>query len=377
MQQDFLRPRLIGGRFDEHSLPMDVLKDWAAFEELVIEVAKDIYLKENADRKRTPRGFTEEFNLHLTAVEPGSAVPVLKRYFSGERLPLTDHFDRALVLVQSAIVAVNLGQAVPDEFPREYLGYFNRFGSSLRAGERIEWTAPGTEQQIVYDHASRKKLVLTGAKSYQSAAEMRGWIMELNAEKDSYTFKAIAGPKLIGRYPPELAQRVLEAVGEFQRDKFQSSKVLIHGLTDYDLNDQPVRVAETHHLEMLDPNDVAARCEEIGQLKDGWLEGEGIAPSPDRLQAFVNAWNAAATDRLPLPFIYPTPDGGIQMEWTQDIWEISAEVDLNELSAELLAVNVKTGESREADVVLVDPEGWEPMIDFVNQAGEGAEPVHA
>jgi hypothetical protein len=187
MQQDFLKPRLIGGRFDEHSLPLDVLKDWSAFEELVIEVAKDIYMKENTDRKRTPRGFTDDFSLHLTAVEPGSAIPVLKRYFTGEKLPFSDHFDRALALVQAAIIAVNIGQAVPDEFPREYLGYFNRFGSSLREGERIEWTVGNADKPTVYDRATRKKLVLTGAKSYQASADMRGWITEVNAEKNSQT----------------------------------------------------------------------------------------------------------------------------------------------------------------------------------------------
>lgn len=365
MQQDFLKPRLVGGRFDEHSLPVDVLKDWAAFEELVIEVAKDIYLKENKDRKRTPRGFTDDFSLHLTAVEPGSAIPVLKRYFSGENLPLTDLFDRAFALVQAAIIAVNLGQAVPDEFPREYLGYFNRFGSSLREGERIEWTAPGAAAPTVYDRTTRKKLVLTGAKSYQTAADLRGWITEVNAEKNSYTIKVIGGPKLLGNYPRELANRVLDALSEFQRDKYQSSKVLVRGLADYDLNDQPVRVAETQHLEMLDANDIAARCEELAQLKDGWLDGEGAAPTKLGLDAFLASWNSADTDALPLPHIYPTPEGGIQMEWTQDGWETSAEVELETLNAELLAVNVMTRETRDETISLKSPDGWSALKVFV------------
>lgn len=345
MQQDFLRPRLVGGRFEEHTLPLDVLKDWSAFEELVIEVAKDIYLKENKGRKRTPRGFTDDFSLHLASVEPGSAIPVLKRYFSGEKLPLSDHFDKALALVQAAIVAVNVGQAVPEEFPREYLGYFNRFGSSLREGEQIEWPLEGSDRAIVYNREMRKKLVLTGAKSYQAAADMRGWITEVNAEKNSYTIKLIGGPKLLGSYPRELANRVIEALGEFQQNKFQSCKVLVRGLADYDLNDQPLKVAETQHLELLDPNDVAARCEELAQLKDGWLDGAGKAPTKERLKAFIHAWNAADTESLPLPYLYPTPEGGIQMEWTQGEWEIFAEVDLEKLSAELLTVNIATGAS--------------------------------
>jgi len=367
MQQDFLRPRLIGGRFEEHSLPLDVLKDWAAFEELVVEVAKDLYLQENKDRKRVPRGFTDDFSLRLTAIEPGSTIPVLKRYFTGEMLPFSDHFTRALALLQAAIIAVNTGHAVPEEFPREYLGYFNRFGSSLREGERIEWTLPGSDQPAVYDRATRKKLVLTGAKSYQAAADMRGWITEVNAEKNTYTIKLISGPKLSGSYPGELANRVIEALREFQRDKFQSCKALVRGLADFDLNDQPVKVAETQHLELLDLNDVAVRCEELAQLKDGWLEGEGKAPTKEGLAAFIHTWDAASTELLPLPFIYPTPEGGIQMEWRQGDWEISAEVELEQLRAELLAVNVTTRASRDGEADLSQTEGWELLTSFVTQ----------
>lgn len=367
MQQDFLRPRLVGGRFEEHSLPLDVLKDWSAFEELVIEVAKDIYLKENKDRKRTPRGFTDDFSLHLTAVEPGSAIPVLKRYFSGEKLPLSDHFDKALALVQSAIIAVNMGQAVPDEFPREYLGYFNRFGSSLREGERIEWPQAGGSQPLVYDRTTRKKLVLTGAKSYQAAADMRGWITEVNAEKNSYTLKLIGGPKLLGSYPRELAGSVLDALSEFQRDKFQSCKVLVRGMADYDLNDQPVRVAETQHLELLDPNDVAARCEELAQLKEGWLDGEGEALDKEGLKWFANSWVSFASQGLPLPYIYPALEGGIRLEWTNQTWELAAVVSLDSKQAELYAVDAKTHHFAEATADLSGSDGFSKLAAFISE----------
>ncbi|MEI6604820.1 MAG: hypothetical protein WCP35_05895, partial [Verrucomicrobiota bacterium] len=71
--------------------------------------------------------------------------------------------------------------------------------------------------------------------------------------------------------------------------------------------------------------DVAARCEELAQLKDGWLDGEGKAPTKEGLAAFTQAWDGASAEALPLPYLYPTPEGGIQMEWRQGDWEISAE----------------------------------------------------
>jgi hypothetical protein len=43
----FLKPRFVGKRFDNHSLPLEILKDLAVLEELIIEVAKREYIKKN------------------------------------------------------------------------------------------------------------------------------------------------------------------------------------------------------------------------------------------------------------------------------------------------------------------------------------------
>jgi len=54
---DFLLPRFVGTRFTGHALPLEILKDLAALDELITEAAKWLYLQENQDRKRIPKGF--------------------------------------------------------------------------------------------------------------------------------------------------------------------------------------------------------------------------------------------------------------------------------------------------------------------------------
>jgi hypothetical protein len=71
----FLKPRFDGKRFTDHSLPLDVLKDLAVFNDLIAETAKWLYLKENQGRKRIPKGFLEDVSLKLVAIEEGSAIP--------------------------------------------------------------------------------------------------------------------------------------------------------------------------------------------------------------------------------------------------------------------------------------------------------------
>lgn len=52
----FISPRLEGHRFDDHTLPVSLLEDFSALEELVFELAKKIYLDQNPQRKRVPKG---------------------------------------------------------------------------------------------------------------------------------------------------------------------------------------------------------------------------------------------------------------------------------------------------------------------------------
>ena len=74
MNELSFKPKLKGARFSQHSVPLEVLKDFAAFEEMLIEVAKREYLTENPGRQRTPRGFAKGLELHLTGIESGSAL---------------------------------------------------------------------------------------------------------------------------------------------------------------------------------------------------------------------------------------------------------------------------------------------------------------
>ena len=68
------KPELIGDRFANHEVPVEVLRDFAAFEELLIEVAKREYLADHPDRLRIPKGFTKGVELRLASIEEGSAI---------------------------------------------------------------------------------------------------------------------------------------------------------------------------------------------------------------------------------------------------------------------------------------------------------------
>src|SRR5690606_34007086 len=74
-QKPFFSPKLIGNRFDDHSLPVSIMEDFSALEELIFELAKKEYLLKNPDRKRVSKGFTEIVYLKLSDLEERSTIP--------------------------------------------------------------------------------------------------------------------------------------------------------------------------------------------------------------------------------------------------------------------------------------------------------------
>ena len=72
--ESFLRLRFVGMRFDDHAIPLELLKNLPVLEEMVVGVAKWMFIKDHPDRHRSPRGFAKGIHLKLTTIDRGSAV---------------------------------------------------------------------------------------------------------------------------------------------------------------------------------------------------------------------------------------------------------------------------------------------------------------
>ena len=76
--------------------------------------------------------------------------------------------------------------------------------------------------------------------------------------------------------------------------------------------------------------DISAQIYDLRQLKDGWLEGQGKAPSKEGLDWLSQAFDKHYSGDLPLPYLYPTEPGGVQAEWSLGRNEITLEIALAE-----------------------------------------------
>lgn len=362
MNTEFLKPRLVGKRFDAHSIPVEVLKDWAAFEGLIVEVARWLYLEQNPRRKKTPRGFTHNFAIHLTQVEPGSAVPVLERPLpQGSLVPdaFSSWFDLARDRVLDTIDAASKGQDVDNLLPKPLLAYFDQFGRFLREDERVEFRRDSAANDVVvYDNRVRKTLVLKSAAVYRTEEFVRGAMSELNLENKTFTLKLISGERVVGHFSEELRDAAHSALGAYGE-----SLVMVEGAVVRDQSDTRKRIEQVTRIESLDPLDVPARLESLALLRDGWMDGQGLRPLPSGLAWLSKAWTDTWPDDVALPYAYPTPEGGVQFEWSTPEVSLTAELDLNTHVAEVLVSRTADGEVvEEASLNLNEADQWDALI---------------
>lgn len=341
MSKEFLKTRLVGKRFEAHSLPLEFLRDFKAYEDLIRNIAKALYLKEHEGRVRIPRGFFDNFTLHLKSIGAGSTELVLERaYEDGTVLPFDDHFEKAQTVILDSIDAMSTGKPLPSELSIDYIRYFDRFGESLKDDERMDLFKPKGKTAVAYNREVRKKLVLSQSATYTAHTELRGYIEELDLGKESFKIRTIGGVAITIplKNIKEEREVIIDALKAYDT---KTKRFLIVGTATYDKGDKLREFTEVQDFRELDANDIPARLEEISLLKDGWLDGEGKAPNTDHLQWVEDVFKHFP-DELPLPLLFPTEEGNIQAEWSEGNSEISALFNFNEKSITIESLNLET-----------------------------------
>lgn len=374
MKTEFIRPKLVGDRFAEHSIPLEVLKDWIAFEALINDAARFLYKQENPERRRSPRGFDKGFSLHISQVTDGSAVLELDQFnIPGTLLP-DEHavwFVRARDFVLDAIAAIAAGADVAGALPQHLVSYFDRFGRSLRDDEHIELPRVGTAS-VRYDPAIRKRIVLSQATEYRTEETLRGSIYEVNTKTATFQLELPSTHRIQAGYDEDHFPAVIAAVGQVK-----TSLAVVSGIVVRGTDDAIKRIENVSAVELLDPLDVATRLLQIAALPEGWLE-PGVGPAIDKagLQWLAKAWEQNWPADAPLPLLFPTPSGEIEAEWSGAHALITVAINLAERRAHMVRV-ILDGEIEEEDVYdLHIPESWAEFSRVVRElvpegAGDG------
>jgi hypothetical protein len=358
MKTQFIQPRFDGNRFNEHTLPVDVARDLAAYETLVVELAKHLYLKDHPERQRVPKGFNSNFHLHLEKVDDGSAMPLLSVVVAGV-LELSGggntYFERARDLITEC-VAAPAGQ-LPPAFPRELLSHFNQVGRSLRADETLELPRSGTTPARLTPER-RKSLVLAADSVYEREVELSGAIEEADWAKSTFRLRLSDGNPCVVPMPETFHHRAREFGG---RPRHQ---VTVKGIATYDSWDRLQKVISVESLEIQLNATLSAKFDELAELADGWHDGTGKAPNKEKLIQVAEKLVAQYPEALPLPVIVPTHEGNLLLEWNT-ARAPSVDIALEAMRADFHSFG-DSGLEIEEEFSLISDSAWDRFFSFLN-----------
>ena len=362
----FLEPRLVGMRFEGGTIPLEMLSDISVLGEMVIEIAKWRYLEAHPDRERSPRGFAEGVSFNLIGVEKGSEISVIGIEFRHPQSPSAPQFPgmpgefeqyyvEARDAIVSAIAAAERGEFTPAILPERYLSFFDRLGRRLRDDESIEFpTTPG-EPPARLTRESRRRLVLASRVSEISQqVTVRGYIPEMDQDRMTFELQLLEGRKVSGVVHDHHREVILELFNKYS----ENGKAFIHGIGKYDHQERLVSLSSVEEVSVLDPLDVPSRLDEFRELRDGWLDGEGVAPKPEFLNWLSEKFVQNYPDDLRLPHVYPTFEGGVQAEWSLLSHEVSLSIDPVARSGEWHVLHKHTNDEKTDAFNLAEDGGW-------------------
>ena len=369
MSISFLLLHLRGRRFQGGSLPLAFLRDLSALEELVIDVAKRRFLAENPTRKRTPRGFRDGVELRITRLSEGSAITAIDIAPDPTRLPFAprrfqEYFDAARDDILSTIANERMTAEPGSGIDRQSLLYFNHIGSGLHDDETMELESPATGHTATLTRQTRRKLVLiANTSTFSEEVVLRGAISEMDQKQLTFTLRQIHGSQITGPLPETHFDTVLKAFDGYR----SGQRVVIDAVGRYDASERLQGWDAIRHVSLLDPLDIPARLDEFRGLRPGWYEGTALAPPADGLDWFATEFESHYPAELPLPWVYPTQQGGIAAEWELGDHKLSLDVDLNERSAEWHWFSEQSEQVSLLDLNLSDSGGWERIVEDVRR----------
>jgi hypothetical protein len=377
MQNDvFLKPKLTGGRFENHTIPLDFLADLSVLQEIITDIAKSEFKKQNPNKKRIPSNFTNGINFGLSTIETGSIIPVINLILATTLSPLNHpaipYFEQARDVLIHTITNVESNNNIQENIPLTTLKLFNRFGRGLEDDEAIEISYPNTKSSAKYTKKVRAcVLAQSPLETVTQKTSHRGYVIEIDRAKMTWTFLTIDGIKMIAPITPSIEKDIHKALEGYTPNSYNNVRIFVEG--DIETNPSGItKIITVDNIEILNPLDVGARLDELKLLKEGWLNGQGASLDPQGLTWLTDTWDWFCPDTIPLPCLYPTPNGNIQAEWSLGKFNISLEIDIKQQNGICQIMDMSTGidsaNDQELSFNFKNNDEWKKLFDTVQKS---------
>lgn len=319
----FLEVTFDGGRFASHALPVDAAEELATLQELIETVARHLYFEQNQGKKRVPKGFLDSSRLYLASSLDNCFTARLKRISKSAQPSLFESalFEQACGIVVGALLAASLSQSLPADFPQNAVGSLVTLGRRLDDDESLLISKHSAKAKVTQE--TRRSLAAKYKKPLERIAIVDGEIIEF--DDISSTFQLLTKDAGIIEVPFNRIDmdRLLGAIKNRPIERVQIRGKMTCTATQKKMSSVD-ELLITEHERAPDIQKLWDRLESFEQIEAGWIDGDGVAPAGmviTQVREVISRVLADCQD-IERPKTYPTPMGGVQVEWVMGNWAI-------------------------------------------------------
>lgn len=239
-----------GRRFDDGGLDVDVLPDLLRYKALLVDVAKELWRRNNPGRERLPKNFDEALRVKFYEVRANCATVPLTREIqqndAGALILLDNELDDAAGLVADTIEAAGTDGSLPADFPKALLQQFREYGKSLEAEEWIELLPNGRRTSVRYDHRIREVLVRRADAAYEDAVTVIGEVTMTRISKPRMAIQLTDGREVEAPFPPEDEEKITSAL-----NRHHTTRIEVIGRGLFTVDGQLQRITEVASTQVL------------------------------------------------------------------------------------------------------------------------------
>lgn len=376
-ESEFLQLRLRGGRFTDKGVECSFAQDLLAIGKLITRVAKDQHLERYANKKVLPNSKLDDFEVKLVGMEEGSTILQLeccqkngRQHLLGisETIPLEIEIARDLMYDTISSNKIKEGTEISKEVVK-MINFLKNISKNLDNNEFIEFNIATIESPAILSRYSHDKLpnIKESIIQENEYINLRGSIYEVNQESMTFELRSVKNQQVIGSFAEQNYETVLKAFSEYRR----GSRVLIEGVGKKSRRGLKAKFESIDQITLLADLDVPLQLSNLHNLENGWYDGDGKAPDHDALEWFGEKFDIHYPRDVSLPYIYPTLEGGVQLEWSHQNNEIIFEVDLITRTGKWLWFNKKSDDQIQKKLYLNNEEDWIWMVTEVKNKIEG------
>lgn len=338
-----------GGRYEEPGYPLETLGELATYQKLLVEIARSIWLQQNPKKQRVPSSVVKDLKLRLMVVKEGSVIPMTRPV----RADAIDLIDASREQIRTIFEFIVEQKHLPADLPGNSRDLLRSLGRTLKPSETLHVKAR-RKKSVQYTSAIRDEMT---ANEIAGEIPRDGWlagrIVSIAPDKHSFEVR-LADRRVVpakfgseefwSELSPFVATTSAANIVRFQSDYAETLTGEVVRINDVTAVEEFIRTGEPW----------SDRLEQLLALRAGWLDGGGSSVQMEALQYAdrVLTLLSARTSELE-PRLFPTPDGGVQIEVDSEAKRIEVTISS---SGEIEGYGLDTTTDEDEERTLTSPQ---------------------